>query len=154
MPRRGTSRLAFLRVSHSPTTAVSAAMPPRPIIQRNDQYVIHRIGAKLPSTWSANCGNISVAYSAFRSLMPSTQPSSVCVERKASRYGTRIENSSLVPSGVPSVKIENDASAPQALSNIASAAAIFIGCVCTITRLSWSPDSATPANAMIMPHSP
>ena len=46
--------------------------------------------------------------------MPSTQPSSECVDRSASRYGMRIENSSLVPSGVPSVKIENEASAPQA----------------------------------------
>ncbi len=78
----------------------------------------------------------------------------MCVDRNASRYGTRIENNSLVPSGVPSVKIEKEASAPQAVSNIASAAAIFIGCVATITRLSWSPDSATPANATIMPQRP
>ena len=78
----------------------------------------------------------------------------MCVDRSASRYGTRIENSSLVPSGVPSVKIENEASAPQAVSNIASAAAIFIGCVATITRLSWSPERATPANATIIPHRP
>ena len=56
-------------------------MPPRPIIQRNDQYVTHRIGAKLPSTWSANCGNISACTSRCRSLMPSTQPSRVCVDR-------------------------------------------------------------------------
>ena len=62
--------------------------------------------------------------------MPSTQPSSECVDSSASRYGTRIENSSLVPSGVPSVKIENEASAPHAVLNSASAAAIFIGCVC------------------------
>src|SRR6478736_4776854 len=47
----GTSRLAFLCVSHRPTTAVRAAMPPRPIIQRNDQYVTQRTGAKLPPTW-------------------------------------------------------------------------------------------------------
>ena len=33
-----------------------------------------------------------------------------------------MENSSLVPSGVPSVKIENDASRPHAVLNIASAA--------------------------------
>ncbi len=52
------------------------------------------------------------------------------------------------------MKTENEASAPHALLNIASAAAIFIGCVCTMTRLSWSPESATPANAMIMPHRP
>src|SRR3954453_65168 len=43
----GTSRFALLRVSQRPTTAVSAAMPPRPIIHRNDQYVTHRTGAKL-----------------------------------------------------------------------------------------------------------
>src|SRR5690606_36510848 len=46
----GTGRFAFLRVSHSPTTAVRAASAPRLIIQRNAQYVTHRSEAKLPST--------------------------------------------------------------------------------------------------------
>jgi hypothetical protein len=36
------------------------ASRPKPIIQRNAQYVTHRIGAKLPFTWSANCGNFVV----------------------------------------------------------------------------------------------
>src|SRR4051794_8728834 len=46
----GTPRFAPLRVSQSPPTAVSAAIEPRPIIHRKDQYVTQRIGAKLPST--------------------------------------------------------------------------------------------------------
>jgi hypothetical protein len=44
--------------------------------------------------------------------MPSTVPFSVWVDRNDSRYGMRMENSSCTPSGVPSVKIENEASAP------------------------------------------
>ena len=39
------------------------------------------------------------------------------------------------------MKIENEASAPVAVSYMASAAAIFIGCVCTMARPSWSPES-------------
>lgn len=45
--------LAPLRVSHRPATATSAAAMPRPIIQRNAQYVIHRIGAKSVSPVAA-----------------------------------------------------------------------------------------------------
>ena len=71
-----------------------------------------------------------------------------------SRNGTRIENSSLVPSGVPSVKIENEASAPHTVLKVASAAAIFIGWVATITRLSWSPAMATSTNDTTVDHRP
>ena len=86
--------------------------------------------------------------------MPSTHPSSVCVDSSESRYGTRIDQISPVPSGVPIEKIENDASAPHAELNSASAAAIFIGWVETMTRPSWSPARKVPAKATIMPHSP
>ncbi len=86
--------------------------------------------------------------------MPSTQPSSECVDRMLSRNGTRMLNSSLVPSGVPSVKIENEASCPQTVLKVASAAAIFIGWVATITRLSWSPTIATRTNDTTVDHSP
>ncbi len=48
--------------------------------------------------------------------MPWTVPSSVCVERKDSRYGMRMENSSLDPSGVPQVNSENEAAAPDEVS--------------------------------------
>ena len=48
--------------------------------------------------------------------MPWTVPSSVCVERNDSRYGMRMENNSLEPSGVPHVKSENDAAAPDDVS--------------------------------------
>ena len=47
--------------------------------------------------------------------MPSTVPFSEWVERKESRYGMRMEKSSCTPSGVPHVKIENDAFAPVAV---------------------------------------
>ena len=59
-----------------------------------------------------------------------------------SRYGTRTENSSLCPSGVPIVKTENDAGA--CVSQIASAAAIFIGCCSVITLACRSPVTVTP----------
>ena len=51
-------------------------------------------------------------------------------------------------------KMEKDASAPHAFSYRASAAAIFIGCVCTMTSPSWSPLMAVPAKEMIMNHMP
>ena len=41
-----TGFVAFLRVTQRPATATRAAAMPRPIIQRNDQYVIQRTGAK------------------------------------------------------------------------------------------------------------
>jgi hypothetical protein len=61
--------------------------------------------------------------------MPSTQPLKSCVDRNASTYGTRSDQTSPVPSGVPIEKIENEAFAPHAELNIASAAAIFMGWV-------------------------
>ena len=98
--------LAPLRVSHRPTTATRAAAMPRPIIQRNAQYVTQRIGANSVSPVSANV----VLYSALRSLMPCTQASNEWVDSSESKYGTRIENSSELPSGVPSVKMLKEAS--------------------------------------------
>ncbi len=123
---------------------------PRPIIQRNAQYVIHRTGAKSSSPVAAYVW----AYSAFRSLMPCTHASSVCVDSSDSRYGTRIENSSELPSGVPRVKRLKEASGPQTVLNVASAAAIFIGCAAYIASPSWSPVSTTPAVETIIAHSP
>ncbi len=43
--------------------------------------------------------------------MPSTVPMKSWVDRNDSRYGMRMEKSSLEPSGVPHVKIEKDAPA-------------------------------------------
>ena len=82
--------------------------------------------------------------------MPSTVPLKSPVARNDSRLGMRMLNSSEVPSGVPMVKIENEA--PVLVLNIASAAAIFIGC-CSVMILAWmspvmvaatAPISATP----------
>ena len=41
--------------------------------------------------------------------MPSTRPSKLPVARNESRHGTVMANFSSVPSGVPTVKIENGA---------------------------------------------
>ena len=86
--------------------------------------------------------------------MPCTHASSVCVDSSDNRYGTRMENSSELPSGVPSVNRLNEASGPHTVLNVASAAAIFMGCAAYIARPSWSPVSTTPAVEKIMAHSP
>ena len=59
-----------------------------------------------------------------------------------------------MPSGVPRVNSENEASAPQTVSYVASAAAIFIGCVATMARLSWSPKSVVRMPAPTIIQSP
>src|SRR5699024_8359051 len=93
------------RVSHSPTAETRAAAAPRPIIQRNDQYVIHTTGTKLPSS-----GQVSTepsdpqyfsVYSACKSRIPSTVPSKLFVASTDARYGTRNDQISCSPSGVP-----------------------------------------------------
>ena len=86
--------------------------------------------------------------------MPSTVPLRVWVDRNDSRYGMRIENSSLTPSGVPRVKIEKDASAPVDVLYIASAAAIFMGWAAVMARLSESPKKVVSAPETTIIHMP
>ena len=77
--------------------------------------------------------------------MPSTEAFQSPSARNESSRGTRSENVSSEPSGVPIEKIENDAGA--LVSYWASAAAIFIGCTSVITLACWSPLAATPSAA-------
>ena len=54
-----------------------------------------------------------------------------------------MENSSCVPSGVPRVNSENEAGADRVVDRLGRA--IFIGCVATMARLSWSPKTSSGA---------
>ncbi len=84
--------------------------------------------------------------------MPSTRPLKSPVARNERTYGIRMENTSALPSGVPIVRMENEAGC--CVSQSASAAAIFIGC-CSVMILPWmSPVTATSrpeTSTMIVP---
>ncbi len=94
----------------------------------------------------------SSVYCACRSLIPSTCAVKLPVDSHDSRYGILMENSSVVPSGVPRVKMENDAGASVEYS--ASAAAIFIGWACTIALPRVSPEITAAAKPPMTDQAP